>query len=142
MVGEPRRETALVRASGEAIELAQLDSRHDFSEKPYLEFLRAPSLSVGLYELSVGYQDTQRPHTEDEVYYVLEGRARLRVDKEDLAAEAGTVVFVEAGVEHRFHYIEEDIRVLVFFAPAEYARASDSLESTIRYTAGKGGDSE
>jgi len=103
----------------EAFDLARLLSGHDPSEEPYLEFLRVPSLSVGLYALPAGAPDPQRPHTEDEVYHVVGGRARIRVGAEDRAVEAGTVVFVEAGVEHRFYAIEEDLTVLVFFAPAE-----------------------
>jgi quercetin dioxygenase-like cupin family protein len=101
----------------EAFDLARLLSSP--SEDPYLEFLRVPSLSVGLYALPAGAEDPQEPHTEDEVYHVVGGRARIRVGAEDRAVEAGTVVFVEAGVEHRFYAIEEDLRVLVFFAPAE-----------------------
>jgi len=31
----------------------------------------------------------------------------------------GSVIFVEARAEHRFYDIEEDLLVLVFFAPAE-----------------------
>ena len=101
----------------EAFDLARLLSSP--SEEPYLEFLRVPSLSVGIYALPAGAADPQQPHTEDEVYHVVGGRARIRVGAEDRAVEAGTVVFVEAGVEHRFYAIEEDLRVLVFFAPAE-----------------------
>ena len=101
----------------EALDLARLLSSP--SEDPYLEFLRVPSLSVGLYSLPAGAEDPQEPHTEDEVYHVVGGRARIRVGAENRAVEAGTVVFVEAGVEHRFYAIEEDLRVLVFFAPAE-----------------------
>ena len=114
---------------GEAMDVfdvARLRSGHDFSSgEPYLEFIRAASLSVGLYVLPAGATDNQRPHTEDEVYHVVGGRAYIRVGEEDRAVEAGTVVFVAAGVEHRFHSIEEDLTVLVFFAPAEYARAAD-----------------
>ena len=106
----------------EAVDLARLLSGHDFSLEPYLEFLRVPSLSVGLYVLPAGATDPQRPHTEDEVYHVVGGRASIRVGAEDRAVEAGTVVFVEARVEHRFHSIEEDLTVLVFFAPAEGSR--------------------
>ena len=102
-----------------AFDLPRLLSGHDPSEEPYLEFLRVPSLSVGLYALPAGAADPQRPHTEDDVYHVVGGRARIRVGAEDRAVEAGTVVFVEAGVEHRFYAIEEDLRVLVFFVPAE-----------------------
>jgi quercetin dioxygenase-like cupin family protein len=103
----------------ETFDLPRLLSGHDFSEEPYLEFLRVPSLSGGLYVLPAGATDPQQPHTEDEVYHVVGGRARIRVGGEDLAVEAGTVVFVEAGVDHRFYDIEEDLTVLVFFAPAE-----------------------
>jgi mannose-6-phosphate isomerase-like protein (cupin superfamily) len=106
----------------EAFDLNQLLSEHDFSAEPYLEFLRVPSLSVGLYVLPAGATDPQLPHTEDEVYHVVGGRARIRAGAEDRAVEAGTVVFVDAGVDHRFHPIEEDLTVLVFFAPAEGSR--------------------
>jgi mannose-6-phosphate isomerase-like protein (cupin superfamily) len=103
----------------EAFDLARLLSEHDSSKEPYLEFIRVPSLSAGLYVLPAGASDPQQPHTEDEVYHVVSGRGRIRVGAEDRGVEAGTVVFVEAGVDHRFHSIEEDLTVLVFFAPAE-----------------------
>ncbi len=103
----------------EAFDLARLLSEHYRSEEPYLEFLRVPSLSVGLYVLPAGARDPQEPHTEDEVYHVVGGKGRIRVGEEDRTVEAGTVVFVEAGVDYRFHSIEEDLTVLVFFAPAE-----------------------
>ena len=61
--------------------------------------------------------DRQKPHSEDEVYYVIAGRASIRVAGEDRPVTAGSLVFVAAGVEHRFHDIEEDLRVLVFWAP-------------------------
>ena len=63
------------------------------------------------------------PHTEDEVYYVIRGRARFQAGAEDCAVEGGAVLFVAAGVEHRFHDIEEDLETLVFFAPPEGAAA-------------------
>jgi mannose-6-phosphate isomerase-like protein (cupin superfamily) len=90
------------------------------SGKLYLEFLRVPSLSMGLYVLKAGGVDPQSPHTEDEVYYVAAGRGMIHVGGEDQPVEAGSVVFVEAGVEHRFHSITEDLHIMVFFAPAEY----------------------
>ena len=105
-----------------AMDITRLLAGHDFSGEPYLEFLRVPSLSVGLYVLSAGAEDPQQPHTEDEVYHVVSGRGSIRVGAEDSAVEAGSIVFVEAGVDHRFHSIEEDLTVLVFFAPAEGSR--------------------
>ena len=107
----------------EAYELAQLIDQQNQSGQDYLEFLRVPSLSAGLYMLAAGAIDTQEPHTEDEIYYVLSGRAFIQVDQESRPVEAGSLVFVRARVEHRFHTITEDLRVLVLFAPAEYSAA-------------------
>jgi mannose-6-phosphate isomerase-like protein (cupin superfamily) len=106
-----------------AMDITRLLAGHDFSGEPYLEFLRVPSLSVGLYVLPAGAEDPQQPHTEDEVYHVVSGTGRIQVGAEDRAVEAGTIVFVEAGVDHRFHSMGEDLTVLVFFAPAEGSRA-------------------
>ena len=66
----------------DAFELAQLVTECSQSGSQYLEFIRKPSLSVGLYMLSAGAIDQQEPHTEDEVYYVVSGRASIQVDKE------------------------------------------------------------
>jgi mannose-6-phosphate isomerase-like protein (cupin superfamily) len=87
--------------------------------EPYLEFLRLASMSCGLYELPRGGVDSQSAHTEDEIYYVVRGRARIRVGSEDREVRQGSVVFVPARSEHRFHDILEALAVLVFFAPAE-----------------------
>ena len=87
--------------------------------RPWLEFLRVPSLSVGVYHLKAGREDPQRPHTEDEVYYVVAGRARFKAGQEERAVGPGTVLFVERLAEHRFFAIAEDLTALVFFAPAE-----------------------
>lgn len=68
-----------------------------------------------------GSIDRQRPHQEDEVYYVISGRGTIRVADEERGVKAGSLVFVAAGVDHRFHDIEEDLRVLVFWAPPHRA---------------------
>ena len=88
-------------------------------DKPYREFLRVPSMSAGVYVLPVGATDLQKPHHEDEMYYVVRGRARFRAGDEDREVSAGSVLFVAAEVEHRFYDIAEELAVLVFFAPPE-----------------------
>ena len=105
----------------QAYELAQLISDREASSKLYLEFLKVPDLSMGLYVLPAGGTDSQSPHTEDEVYYVVSGRAQIKVADEDRAVQAGSIVYVAKNVEHRFHSIEEELTVIVFFAPAEYS---------------------
>jgi mannose-6-phosphate isomerase-like protein (cupin superfamily) len=105
----------------QSFELTQLIPRRAASNKLYLEFLKVPDLSMGLYVLPAGGTDPQSPHTEDEVYYVVSGRAKIRVADEDRPVQAGSIVYVAKNVEHRFHSIEEELTLLVFFAPAEYS---------------------
>lgn len=107
----------------EAFELADLLARTAVSERSYLEFIKVDDLSVGLYVLGPGAVDHQQPHTEDEVYYVIAGAARVTVGDEARDVREGSVVFVAAGVPHRFHDIASELRLLVVFGPAEYARA-------------------
>ena len=92
--------------------------------KLYLEFLRVQAMSAGLYVLTAGGSDPQKPHRGDEMYYVVRGRARMRIGSEHAEVLAGSVIFVEAEAEHRFYDIEEELEVLVFFAPAEQGEAS------------------
>jgi mannose-6-phosphate isomerase-like protein (cupin superfamily) len=102
-----------------AFELHQLLAERRRQGRAYLEFLRVPALSMGLYVLPAGGTDPQKPHAEDEVYYVVSGRARVRVAEDDRAVEAGSVIFVPASVPHHFHSITEELTLLVLFAPAE-----------------------
>ena len=105
----------------QAFELAHLISQQKDSNKLYLEFLKLPDLSMGLYVLPAGGTDPQSPHTEDEVYYVVSGRAQITVADESREVQAGSIVYVAKNVAHHFHSIEEELTVLVFFAPAEYS---------------------
>ena len=101
----------------DVFEMSDLLSRRAESGQLYLEFLEAPTMSVGVYELVAGSVDPQQPHTEDEVYYVVAGSGQVRIDGEDSEVGPGSVIFVGAGVEHRFHSIQEDLKLLVVFAP-------------------------
>lgn len=96
-----------------------IDQQRAQSGKLYREFLRVPTMSAGLYVLAAGATDPQRPHHEDEMYYVVRGRARFRAGDEDHEISAGSVLFVAAGVDHRFYDIAEELAAVVFFAPAE-----------------------
>ena len=99
--------------------VGEIDRQRAASGKLYGEFLRVPAMSAGLYVLPAGATDPQRPHHEDEMYYVVRGKARFEAGDEDREISAGSVLFVAAEVEHRFYDIREELAVLVFFAPAE-----------------------
>jgi quercetin dioxygenase-like cupin family protein len=99
--------------------LAEVEEQRAQSGKLYREFMRVPSMSAGVYVLAAGETDRQKPHREDEIYYVMRGRARFKAGSEDRHVSAGSVIFVAAEVGHRFYDIEEELAVLVLFSPAE-----------------------
>jgi mannose-6-phosphate isomerase-like protein (cupin superfamily) len=106
-------------------DMHQVDTGRRQTGEPWQEFLRVPDLSAGLYALAPGAVDGQRPHSEDELYYIIAGRGQIRVAGEERSVYPGVAVFVAAHVEHHFHSIEEELQVLVVFGPAEYTRANE-----------------
>ena len=103
----------------EFFHIPELEKQRAGSGRRYLEFLRIPAMSTGIYVLAKGATDPQSPHKEDELYYVVRGKAKMRANGESRTVHAGSVIFVAAEAEHRFYDIEEELTVLVFFAPAE-----------------------
>ena len=81
--------------------------------------LRSDLLSVGVYVLPAGGVDGQKPHAEDEVYFAVRGRAKFRVGSDDHPVGPGTLLFVPALKPHHFHEIEEELVLVVFWAPPE-----------------------
>lgn len=97
-----------------ASELAKTSDEHR-----YHEFLRVSAMSAGVYVLPIGTTDHQSPHKEDEIYYVIRGKAKMTLGREEREVREGDVIFVERGLEHRFFDIVEELVLLVVFAPAE-----------------------
>jgi mannose-6-phosphate isomerase-like protein (cupin superfamily) len=106
----------------DAWELDELEAARVASGRLYHEFISVPDLSGGVLE--AGATDPQSPHAEDELYVVMSGRAKVRVGDEVRPIRDGSVIFVAANVEHKFHDIEERLVLMVMFGPAEYSRQS------------------
>ncbi len=105
--------------SAKFLNLAESEASRRKSGRSYSEVLRVPAMSAGVYVLPAGGADTQSPHQQDEMYYVMSGRGRMRAGSEDQAVSEGSIIFVAARVEHRFYEITEELMLLVIFAPAE-----------------------
>jgi mannose-6-phosphate isomerase-like protein (cupin superfamily) len=90
----------------------------------YVEQLRTPDLSVGTYRIPASGVDDQSPHTEDEIYVVTSGRARVVTPSGEADVGPGAVIFVPAGEEHRFVDVTEDLALLVVFGPAYGSRGT------------------
>ncbi len=103
-------------------EFAKLEAERAKSERSYLPFLRTSALHCGVTSLPKGGTDGQKPHGEDEVYYVVQGRSQFTAAGETKPIGPGSVLYVKAEVEHRFHDIEESLEILVFFSTAKEKR--------------------
>ena len=78
--------------------------------------LERGSLSIELY--APRGSDPQQPHTRDEVYVVVSGRGEFVNGPERHAFAPGDLLFVPAGVEHRFQQFTDDLAVwVVFYGP-------------------------
>jgi mannose-6-phosphate isomerase-like protein (cupin superfamily) len=101
----------------DVFEMAEVMRDRATGGNAYLQFINEGTLSLGLYVLEAGATDTQQPHAEDEIYYVVSGRAVIEVAGERRPVQTGSIVFVAKEVDHRFVDIAEDLSLLVFFAP-------------------------
>ena len=104
-----------VQATWKSFDLAKVVATAESQGAPYLEFLRVPTLSAGIYSLAAGATDTQTTHDEDEVYFVLKGRGRITLSGQPQEIGQGSILYVPADTEHEFTEITEDLSLLVFF---------------------------
>lgn len=104
-----------------AFRLAELLQKREADNMLYYGFFKAPTLHLGIYHLKAGAADPQFPHNEDEIYYVIDGKAVLEVEGEALEASPGSILYVRAKAKHKFRDIESPLTLLVFFSTAPAA---------------------
>jgi mannose-6-phosphate isomerase-like protein (cupin superfamily) len=107
-----------VDVEGFVISLDDAMQAHAASGGPYHQFFEVPEMSAGIYTLPAGTINGQAPHVEDEIYYVIAGKAEIQIGDQHYPVQTGATIFVAREVEHRFHDIIEDLTILVVFAPA------------------------
>ena len=71
------------------------------------------SMIVEIYE-PIG-KDHQTPHAQDELYVIISGNGEFLNDGKITEFKTGDVLFVPAGVEHRFEKFTEDFKTWVIF---------------------------
>lgn len=99
-----------------AFELQDLVSRLEQEGGYFIDFLKVRDLEAGIIVLRPGKEDTQEPHPADELYYVIEGSGLIELGKGRHTVKKGSIVFVPAGMHHRFYGNSEDLVVLYVFA--------------------------
>lgn len=91
---------------------------------PFAEVFRHGSLQVEIYRPDG--VDHQTPHTRDEVYVVISGSGQFLNGDTRQPFEAGEVLFVPAGVVHRFEDFTDDFVTWVFFYGPEGGEAAEA----------------
>jgi mannose-6-phosphate isomerase-like protein (cupin superfamily) len=79
----------------------------------YVELFQHGTLSVELY--APRGSDPQTPHTRDEVYVVVQGNGQFRNGNTRHPFGPGDLLFVPAGVVHRFEDFTDDLALWVIF---------------------------
>jgi mannose-6-phosphate isomerase-like protein (cupin superfamily) len=82
----------------------------------FFNFLKLRNLEAGIIVLRPGEQDTQEPHRADELYYVIEGSGLIELGKGRHRVKKGSIIFVPAGMRHRFYGNMENLIALYMFA--------------------------
>jgi mannose-6-phosphate isomerase-like protein (cupin superfamily) len=87
---------------------------------PFVTALAHGSMSVELFAPGTSGlgRDIQQPHSQDELYVVQRGRSAFWLRDERCEVQAGDVLFVPAGAEHRFESFSQDFATwVVFYGP-------------------------
>lgn len=98
--------------------IADVSKLREQSGEAWHEFFAVPTLSIGVYHVPAGTEDSQThdPHDRDEVYVGICGHGWLQVGGEEFEIKPEAIVYVKQGVEHHFHDVTDDLNLLVLFA--------------------------
>lgn len=90
---------------------------------PFVELFRRGPLSVELF--APRGVDTQQPHAQDELYIVARGSGEFVNGPRRHPFGPGDVMFVPAGIVHRFENFSDDFLVWVVFCGPEGGHPRD-----------------
>ncbi|HEX6550875.1 MAG TPA: cupin domain-containing protein [Gammaproteobacteria bacterium] len=92
--------------------------------REFMELFRHGSLAIEIYKPD--RVDRQRPHSRDELYVIISGSGQFRSGTARYPFQPGEVLFVPAGVEHRFEEFTEDFATWVFFYGPEGGESKEN----------------
>jgi len=98
------------------IDIRGLIPKMDLDDSGFLNFFELEHLQAGIMRLRPGEQDTQEPHSSDEVYLVLEGDGFIEIGKKAHSLKKDLFIFVPAQVKHKFYGNTKEILVVYFFS--------------------------
>jgi mannose-6-phosphate isomerase-like protein (cupin superfamily) len=90
--------------------IKKLKDEHEF---PFTVVMKNGTMSVEYF--APVDMDTQTPHKQDELYIIASGSSTFFRNGERVDCNAGDVLFVPAGIEHRFENFTSDFATWVIF---------------------------
>lgn len=97
----------------------QLYQEHEF---PFTMVMQHGSMTIEYFEPDT--VDTQTPHKKDEIYVIVSGKAVFNRDGERVNCKRGDVIFVPAGMEHRFERFSPGFATWAIFYGKDGGEAS------------------
>lgn len=92
----------------------QLSKEEEF---PFVKLMQHGSMSIEYF--APKDLDTQQPHLQDEIYVIASGKSIFLCNGEYMDCAKGDVLFVPAGIEHRFEHFSDDFATWVIFYGAK-----------------------
>ncbi len=83
------------------------------NEYPFTVMMKHGSMTIEYF--APKETDTQTPHKQDEIYVIIKGHSNFYRDDERTSCKIGDILFVPAGMEHRFENFSDDFVVWVIF---------------------------
>lgn len=102
------------------IALAEAADKLARESEPFITLFERGDARVLLY--APKGEDTQTPHSQDELYIVASGHGTFRRGDETVLFVTGDTLFVAARVPHRFENFSDDFSTWVVFFGPRHAR--------------------
>lgn len=83
------------------------------NKQRFIEVMKHGSMTIEFFKPQ--QSDTQTPHKQDEIYAIIKGNSTFYRDGERIDCKSGDVLFVPAGMDHRFENFSEDFETWVIF---------------------------
>ncbi|MHA1990401.1 MAG: cupin domain-containing protein [Candidatus Hodarchaeales archaeon] len=81
----------------------------------YKSFIDEPHMDIGVLVLKPGQEDNQKPHSKDEIYFILHGDGYITIDDHKHPIIEKMFYFVRKNIKHYFSHNTKEIVVVYFF---------------------------
>ena len=82
----------------------------------FIDIINTSTMEVGIINLKKEQEDTQQPHSSDEIYYVISGSGTIEMDGIKKEVNPGKIIYIPKKIRHSFHANSNELVVLYILA--------------------------